>query len=66
MKINLVIEIEDEDLIEALEESGLSSMEELKGQINNTAYLGLDCIDAMLGRLCSISVGNSYVLKEEV
>jgi hypothetical protein len=65
MKINLVIEIEDEDLIEALEESGLSSMEELKGQINNTAYLGLDCIDAMLGRLCHIGVGNSYVEKDE-
>lgn len=65
MKINLVIEIEDEDLANALEESGFSDMAELKGQINNTAYLGLDCIDAMLGRLCHIGVGNSYVLKDE-
>jgi hypothetical protein len=65
MKLNLVIEIEDEDLADALEESGFSSMEELKGQINNTAYLGMDCIDAMLSRLCHIGVGNSYVLEDE-
>lgn len=60
MKFNLVIDISDEDIAKASEELEITE-QELINSINNTCYLGMDCINAMLNRQYELEVGDSYV-----
>jgi hypothetical protein len=50
MKFTITVEIEDCYINEHLQEFNKKSRADLMGEINNTLYLGLSCIDAMLER----------------
>lgn len=62
MKFNLVIDIADADIAEAMELNRVSRQEAID-QITNNLYLGLSCIDAMLHRTMGIDGTDSYVEK---
>jgi hypothetical protein len=62
MKFNLVVDVEDYDIDEAMEINACSR-EEAIGRITNNLYLGLSCIDAMLHRTMGIDGTDSYVEK---
>jgi hypothetical protein len=50
MKFTITVEVEDCYINEHLQEFNKKSRADLIGEINNTLYLGLSCIDAMLER----------------
>lgn len=60
MKFNLVIDIADADIDEAMELNRITRQEAID-QITNNFYLGLSCIDAMLHRTMGIDGTDSYV-----
>jgi hypothetical protein len=64
MEFNLVIEIDESQIAEWLEDNPTQTRQDLKNQINNACYLGMDCTDAILARLLGFGVGNSYVKKD--
>ena len=62
MKFNLVVDIEDYEIVEAMELNNCTRQQAID-QINNNLYLGLSCIDAMLHRTMGIETTDSYVKK---
>lgn len=62
MKFNLVIDIDEADIEQAMELNNVDR-EEAVNQITNNLYLGLSCIDAMLHRTMGIDGTNSFVEK---
>lgn len=60
MKFNLVVDIDEADIAEAMEINQLTR-EFLKHKIGNHLYMGLSCIDAMLHRDLGIEGTDSYV-----
>jgi len=50
MKFTITVEVEDCYINEHLQEFNKKSRSDLMHEINNTLYLGLSCIDAMLER----------------
>ena len=66
MKFNLVVEIDDTYVAEWLAENPQSCLEDLKGQVNNACYLGLDCTNAIMMRLFDFGICETYVKKTVV
>lgn len=64
MKINIVIDIDDQKIQDFINENHCYESEVL-GEINNTAYCGIDCILAMLARRFDGLESDGYVLKKE-
>lgn len=62
MKFNLVIDIADADIAEAMEINNCDKQEAID-RITNNLYLGASCIDAMLHRTMGIDGTDSYVEK---
>jgi hypothetical protein len=62
MKFNLVIEVDDSDILEAMDLNNCTREEAIQ-QLTNHFYLGLSCIDAMLFRSMGIDSTNSFVEK---
>jgi hypothetical protein len=60
MKFNLVLYVPDEAIEQASKEFEMPT-DELISKIGNTCYLGLDCINAMLGRQYELEAGDWYV-----
>lgn len=60
MKFNLVVDIAEDDIVQAMEINSCNR-EDAIGQITNNLYLGLSCIDAMLYRTMGIDGTDSYV-----
>jgi hypothetical protein len=60
MKFNLVVDIDDEYISDYLRDNGIS-FAELKGQLNNACYLGLDCTNAIIMRQFDFGICNTYV-----
>lgn len=60
MKFNLVIDIADADIAEAMEINNCNKQEAID-RITNNLYLGASCIDAMLHRTMGIEGTDSYV-----
>jgi hypothetical protein len=60
MKFYLVVDIPDEAIEQASKEFEMPT-DELISKIGNTCYLGLDCINAMLGRQYELEAGDWYV-----
>jgi hypothetical protein len=60
MKFYLTIDIPDSDIDEAVKDMGITQ-DELISKINNTCYLGMDCINAMLVRQYELEAGDWYV-----
>ena len=60
MKFNLAVDIPD-DVIEKASHDLEIPTDELIGKINNTCYLGMDCINAMLHRQYELEAGDWYV-----
>lgn len=60
MKFNLIVDIPDKDLQRASRELGIS-LDEMISKANNTCYLGMDCINAMLHRQYDLEAGDWYV-----
>ena len=65
MKFNLVVEIDDTYVAEWLAENPQSCLEDLKGQVNNACYLGLDCTNAIMTLLFDFKIVDTYVKKVE-
>ena len=65
MIINLKIEITEKEIIGFLREYPQKNIQDLLGEINNTVYLGGDCIAAMMMRLHDINCEH-YIEKSEV
>lgn len=63
-KFNLVVDIEEYDIVEAMDLNKLTRQQAID-QITNNLYLGLSCIDAMLHRTMGIECTDSYVEKEQ-
>ena len=63
MKFNLVIEIDDSEIADYLTDNPTAALQDLRGELGNACYLGLDCIDAIMSRQFGFGVGNSYVEK---
>ena len=64
MKFNLVVDIEDYEITEAMDLNNCTRQQAID-QITNNLYLGLSCIDAMLHRTMGIETTDSYVKKGE-
>ena len=62
MQFNLVVDIADADIAEAMEINNCDKQEAI-GRITNNIYLGLSCIDALLYRTMGIDGADSYVEK---
>jgi hypothetical protein len=60
MQFNLVVDIDDEYISDYLRDNGIS-FAELKGQLNNACYLGLDCTNAIIMRQFDFGICNTYV-----
>ena len=60
MKFNIVVDVADYDIDEAMELNDCTRQQAID-QIGNTLYLGLSCIDAMLHRTMGIDSIDSYV-----
>ena len=60
MKFNIVIDILDSDIDEAMALNNCNRQEAID-QITNVFYLGLSCIDGMLNRTVGIDGADSYV-----
>lgn len=60
MKFNLVVDIPDDALEQASHELEIP-LEDLVSLVNNTCYLGMDCINAMLHRQYELEAGDWYV-----
>jgi hypothetical protein len=65
MKFTITIEVAESDFIEAIVINDLTR-EQTRNRINNTLYMGLSCIDAMLHRDLGIESTESFVHKETV
>jgi len=65
MIINLKIEITEKEIMGFLREYPEKNIQDLLGEINNTVYLGGDCIAAMMMRLHDINCEH-YIEKSEV
>jgi hypothetical protein len=64
MKFNLVVEIDDADINDYMKETN-ASLDEVRGYINNSCYLGLGCIETIVLRQLGIEVNDTYVEKTE-
>ena len=64
LEFNLVVEIDPNQVAEYLKDNPTKTMAELKGELGNACYLGLDCIDAIMSRQFGFGAGNTYVKKE--
>jgi len=62
MKFNLIVDIEEHQIEEAMELNNCTRQEAID-QIGNTLYLGLSCIDGMLHRTMGIEGTDSYMEK---
>jgi hypothetical protein len=62
MKFNIVVDINEWDIVEAMELNNCTKQEAID-QITNVFYLGLSCIDGMLHRTTGIDCTDSYVEK---
>ena len=62
MKFNLVIDVAESDIVDAMEINNCNK-QEVVDRITNNIYLGLSCIDAMLYRTLGIDGTDSYVEK---
>jgi hypothetical protein len=60
MQFNLMVDINESDIVEAMEVNSLTR-EEAIHRIGNNLYMGLSCIDAMLHRDLGIECTDSYV-----
>ena len=60
MKFYLTIDIPDEDIAKTSQNMGITE-QDLINKINNTCYLGMDCINAMLVRQYELEAGDWYV-----
>lgn len=60
MKFNLVIDIPDEAIEQASQGQEIPTNDLIK-LVNNTCYLGMDCINAMLQRQYELKAGDWYV-----
>lgn len=63
MKFNLVVEIDQLYIDEFLFNNPNMSLNDLKGELNNACYLGLDCTNAIIMRQTGIGVCDTYVEK---
>lgn len=63
MRFNLVIDVAESDIVDAMEINNCNK-QEIVDRITNNFYLGLSCIDAMLYRTLGIDGTNSYVEKK--
>jgi hypothetical protein len=61
----MTVEVEEAEIIEAMEDNGLTRDEAI-WRITNNLYMGLSCIDAMLHRDLGIETTESFVHKEAV
>jgi hypothetical protein len=61
MKLNLIVEIDDQYIDEYFADNPTVSKTDFEGQLVNAGYLGLDCINAILMRQFSFGVCESYV-----
>jgi len=64
MEFTLKIDVNESDIIEAMDINSLTR-EETIHRITNNFYMGLSCIDAMLNRDLGIDCTESYVEKLE-
>ena len=60
MQFNLTIDINESDILEAMEDNCLNR-EDAINRITNNLYMGLSCIDAILNRDLGIDCTDSYV-----
>ena len=60
MQFNLTVDINEADILEAMDMNSLTR-EETIHRITNNLYMGLSCIDAMLNRDLGIDCTDSYV-----
>lgn len=65
MKFNLVVEIDDQYIVEFLKDNPSMSLGDLKGELINACYLGLDCTNAIIMRQFDFGVCDTYVEKTE-
>ena len=64
MKFNLAVEIDDADINDYMKETN-TSLDEVRGYISNSCYLGLGCIETIVLRQLGIEVNDTYVEKAE-
>lgn len=60
MQFNLTVDINEADILEAMD-MNLLTREEAIHRVTNNLYMGLSCIDAMLNRDLGIDCTDSYV-----
>lgn len=60
MRFNMVIDINESDIAEAMEDNVLTRVEAIN-RITNNIYMGLSCIDAILNRDLGIECTESFV-----
>jgi hypothetical protein len=65
MRLDLCVEIDDSYLQEFLDDCPGKTLEDLKSEINNACYLGLDCTSAILMRLFDFPMVETYIEEEE-
>lgn len=65
MQFNITIDVNESDIVEAMDINNLTR-EQTINRITNNFYMGLSCIDAMLHRDLGIECTESFVHKEEV
>jgi hypothetical protein len=63
MKLNLVVEVDDESIADFLKWNPTFDMERIKGEINNACYLGLGCIESILLNQTGLETNDTYVEK---
>jgi hypothetical protein len=65
MEFTITIDVNESDIVEAMDINNLTR-EEAINRITNNFYMGLSCIDAMLHRDLGIECTESFVHKEAV
>jgi len=65
MKFNLVVDVDDFYIDEYLAENPTITLADLKGQLNNACYLGLDCTNAIIMRQFDFGICETYVERTE-
>ena len=65
VRFHAIVEVALEDILEYAEDNELNLMDAI-GEVNNTVYLGLSCIDGMANRQHGIDNIESYLTEWEM
>lgn len=65
VRFHAIVEVDLEDILEYAEDNQLN-LNDAIGEVNNTVYLGLSCIDGIASRLHGINDIESYLTEWEM